>query len=581
MVWLLFSVSHSGQAAAIIQNAKDEAARIMKEAMEKAQGLIDAQGNQQLRKRPSDNFKTPDRRTSACTSPAATSNASPQSSGFKKQFSIKKFFGSQDDQDSQSPVLDSVQGARRHQHSKAMQALMEEKKKYAEATNALMSVDEAASKAIQMKLLKSRAGRPEGKSIQRSSNRALEGAKRRKLEFGAFEKMRIAEEVGKRKQSHASERGLWSEMRKLYGIPAQRVKDIYSKKDEWTHIVKKNKLGSGRGSAKGIQRKSSACIRSTGGGRKREYEDQIQRFRKWVALERSNGHHLSKRELLEEFCCYLTEHAQECMKRTQDGESASGSISSLTMQARSAQWKRDKLLDSRTTYGRNYTSMLIGWINAKFMQKELSHKISALESRARAQLTWQGIDRILYLMGAADEEELQESGIIANPSQVISNRHNMCITMSDQVPVWAKPVHTKMIFSEQELTGMRYDDKVNFKEVRKEIESAQQVMKMRQEQVITSAEGEGKDEKKLVSGMKLSHHNPHEEKFRITYEARQKIYGLVDGELTGEVACGLLVFAGPHQRLSNLDKDGKYKEDDEFEVGEPPSFTAKDISADQ
>ena len=89
-------------------------------------------------------------------------------------------------------------------------------------------------------------------------------------------------------------------------------------------------------------------------------------------------------------------------------------------------------------------------------------------------------------MGAADEEELQESGIIANPSQVISNRHNMCITMSDQVPVWAKAVHTKMIFSEQELTGMRYD------EIRKEIESAQQVMKMRQEQVITSAEGEGK-----------------------------------------------------------------------------------------
>ena len=184
MVWFLFSVSHSGQAAAILQNAKDQAERIMKEAMEKAQGMIDAQGNQQLRKRPSDNFETPDRRTSACTSPPATSNASPQSSGSKKQFSIKKFFGSKDDQDSQSPVLDSVQGARGHQHSKAMQALMEERKKYAEATEALMSVDEAASVAIQMKLLKPRAGRPEGKSIQRSSNRALEGAKRRKLELG-------------------------------------------------------------------------------------------------------------------------------------------------------------------------------------------------------------------------------------------------------------------------------------------------------------------------------------------------------------------------------------------------------------
>ena len=106
-----------------------------------------------------------------------------------------------------------------------------------------MSVDEAASIAIQMKLLKSRAGRPEGESIQRSSNRVLEGAKKRKLEFGAFEKMRIAEEVHKRKRSHASEIGLWTEMRKLYGIPAQRVKDTYSKKDEWTQMMKKNKLG--------------------------------------------------------------------------------------------------------------------------------------------------------------------------------------------------------------------------------------------------------------------------------------------------------------------------------------------------
>ena len=207
------------------------------------------------------------------------------------------------------------------------------------------------------------------------------------------------------------------------------------------------------------------------------------------------------------------------------------------------------------------------------MQKEISHKLSRIEAKARAQLTYQAVDRAIWLMGAADEKRLDEAGVVAQPEEVIKNRKNLIITMSDQVPLWAKAVHKKIIFSEDELAGMRYEDRINFNQIRKEIEAAQNKLKA-QDQVIHADEGyeeAGQKKKKLVAGMKHMRHDSHEEKYRITYEARQKIYGIVGdaGEkLIGEVGKGLLVFSGPHQRLSNLDDEGKYIEDDQFQVGD-------------
>ena len=57
----------------------------------------------------------------------------------------------------------------------------------------------------------------------------------------------------------------------------------------------------------------------------------------------------------------------------------------------------------------------------------------------------------------------------------------MAITMSDQVPMWAKLVHKSIMFFEAEL---RYVERRNFAEIRKEIEAAQKVVAMKQEQVI-------------------------------------------------------------------------------------------------
>ena len=57
-------------------------------------------------------------------------------------------------------------------------------------------------------------------------------------------------------------------------------------------------------------------------------------------------------------------------------------------------------------------------------------------------------------------------------------------------------------------------------------------------------------------------------RFRVTYEARQALYGLCSDSgspLFGKVLPGLLVVHGAHARLSNIDSSGKFISDESFE----------------
>ena len=169
-------------------------------------------------------------------------------------------------------------------------------------------------------------------------------------------------------------------------------------------------------------------------------------------------------------------------------------------------------------------------------------------------------------MGAGGEAALEESGLVSSPAEVIKARKNLCITMSDQVPMWGKAVSQKIIFAEHELAGCRYQDAVNFREIREEIASAQATVANNAVQIITASDETGL---KKVAGMRTMSANSYDEKYRLTYEARQKTYNIVgEGPLTGEVAKGLLVFGGQHARLSNVDEQCKWIETEEFLIGD-------------
>ena len=241
----------------------------------------------------------------------------------------------------------------------------------------------------------------------------------------------------------------------------QRLKDIYAKREQWIKLVKSHNLGANKGAKKGKKKRAKhAKMRSAGAGRKREYQEQISKLKGWLQQERSFGHNISKRELLSEFCCYLVEHAKDLLSQADEMTASSNILMQakatlMRKEADAAMERKKKLMDGNTSYGRNYTDKLVGWISASYMQKELSHKLSAIESKAGAQLTYQGIDRIIWLMGAADEAALEESGLVSSPAEVIEARKNLCITMSHQVPICCKAVSQKIIFAEHELAGMQ------------------------------------------------------------------------------------------------------------------------------
>ena len=81
--------------------------------------------------------------------------------------------------------------------------------------------------------------------------------------------------------------------------------------------------------------------------------------------------------------------------------------------------------------------------------------------------------------------------MVSNPAEVIEARKNLCITMSDQVPIWGKAVSQKIIFAEHELAGCRYQDAKNFSEIREEMAAVQAKVKNNAAQIITACEDVG------------------------------------------------------------------------------------------
>ena len=109
--------------AAIIARAKRQAAQILHDAEQKAKALS---VSKQIVKKPSDQFKTPDRPTSSVVSPVSGSSSKP------KQYSLVIFFGTAKQKEEASPILaeKEIKASPRVQQSKAMKDLMKKKEEY-------------------------------------------------------------------------------------------------------------------------------------------------------------------------------------------------------------------------------------------------------------------------------------------------------------------------------------------------------------------------------------------------------------------------------------------------------------------
>ena len=75
--------------------------------------------------------------------------------------------------------------------------------------------------------------------------------------------------------------------------------------------------------------------------------------------------------------------------------------------------------------------------------KQCTAALSQAEEVMRMQAGWKYWDYVLQAVGGQNSAVLQE--VVAQPEGFIVNRQNIVISLSDQTPVWLKPVSGKRL----------------------------------------------------------------------------------------------------------------------------------------
>ena len=165
--------------------------------------------------------------------------------------------------------------------------------------------------------------------------------------------------------------------------------------------------------------------------------------------------------------------------------------------------------------------------------------LSSREEEARCHVTWQLMDRALWTAGFAGDKELSEVSL--RVSEFKDSRTELVIVCLDQVPFRAKISGGKQLYLAEEHPGKSLNE---------------------------LAEKEGKS---LNEGQRQSRGQETADaaKYRITVELCQVIlnYWHPGKDPVGIAGPTAIVVAGKHCRLSNIAKDGTWKENEEFYVG--------------
>ena len=131
------------------------------------------------------------------------------------------------------------------------------------------------------------------------------------------------------------------------------------------------------------------------------------------------------------------------------------------------------------------------------------------------------------------EEDVLKSNVFADPKSVLKPgvRELLTIGFSDQVPLWAKSESSKMVVSSEELSGITSEDRKQFQLIRKDLlEAVNFFNPMDGSSQVVALEGNTRDAgARRIAGSLTAKGLAENSKFRITYEARQRIVGLPVG----------------------------------------------------
>ena len=499
------------------------------------------------------------------------SSAEPSSKRSKVQFGLRAFWGSPEEQALAEPVTLSEDPRLRNRQQKSQRQIeLEELRSKGEellkAVQDELPVVDEASKAYEAKEFFREMGRRGGRP---------KGSGERRVELSARQKLDIVEEYESMLPSASSRAEALTVLRQKHKVSSERLKDILKNKLEWEKLCLQVNLGKQGGSLHGKRarrlRKGKGCRRK-GAGRKREHEEQIQQLSRWLQKERSHGHGIKKSFLSQKFSELLVTAAERLLEesKTQNQEL----LKKLqVIEAKHMMKKVENLKKSK--YRENYVSKLIEWIGAKHCAKELISHLSPLEEKIRIQLSWMAFDYQLWLAGSAPLEVLQQEGVL-DPQHVLEMRKQIGpppIGFADQIPLRAKTSGKKFVFDASEFSGSSVSDRKQFDLFRQDlVQAAEHFKNLEEKQQLVSVESQRPEGSRAISGSLTVKGASENEKYRITYEARQQVRWIEDSSAPGgfrpigEVLSPLIVFPGAHGRLSNISNEHKFLETEEFNV---------------
>ncbi|CAE7388555.1 unnamed protein product, partial [Symbiodinium sp. CCMP2456] len=224
--------------------------------------------------------------------------------------------------------------------------------------------------------------------------------------------------------------------------------------------------------------------------------------------------------------------------------------------------------------GKNRLRQLVHDVGAKNLLPDLKTKLSEQEEQVTAKLTYQSLDHTLHLACFAPLEDL--SARVGKAGEFRENISDLVVVCSDQIPLWIKSGSERELFAEWEHQPL--PQQVLRERLRKhhlaspdQISDSGDVLPAAKP-LLQAVKPSAKAATASGQRQKRAFVDADSLRYRVTYEARQALYGLckepgADGEsaLSGRVLPGLLVVHGTHARLDNIDSSGRFLKDESFE----------------
>lgn len=412
--------------------------------------------------------------------------------------------------------------------------------------------------------------------------RKTEGApaQKRKAELPLAVQAKVLKTMEASAPSFASTTDLSADMATKLGMDRKSVQNLWKRKDrvleqqaQRNHALQPGRHRKGRSgqTSGGTARPGrSGGWRLSGAGRKSEFADVATSLRSWFEEARAHGHSVKKRHLLARWTFLMTSE----LVRLKSAKSASADSFERARLDQKISEGEKQLQSAAKESGKNRLRQLVHDVGAKNLLPDLKTKLSEQEEQVTAKLTYQSLDHTLHLACFAPLEDL--SARVGKAGEFRENISDLVVVCSDQIPLWIKSGSERELFAEWEHQPL--PQQVLRERLRKhhlaspdQISDSGDVLPAAKP-LLQAVKPSAKAATASGQRQKRAFVDADSLRYRVTYEARQALYGLckepgADGEsaLSGRVLPGLLVVHGTHARLDNIDSSGRFLKDESFE----------------